>query len=120
MVFNTILKYIGMYFLAGLVLHFGWTAIMEIWMYRRVGKDGFHETIQHYIALKTRLYDKHAGLREAKMMLDSLCAMGPGGWFLMILMSFVIWPIGVYEDIAVYSDTVDYVLAKTTKESSGV
>ena len=110
-----IVKFIGMYLLAGLVIHWGWTIIYEIWIHHKVGGDRFGEAMNHYLGLKLKLYDKHAGIREAKMFLESLSSLGGGGWALMIAMTFVLWPVGLFEDIAVYRPMTDYVYEQIGK-----
>lgn len=104
----TIIKYVGMYLLAGFVLHMGWTIIFEMWIHRTVGKENFPEAIAHYLGLKMRLYDKHAGLREAKLFLEGLAGKGAGAIVLMIVLTIVVWPTAFFEDCAVYSDMCDY------------
>lgn len=114
-----ILKYVGMYLLVGLVLHMGWTIIFEMWINRKVGDENFSEAIAHYLGLKMRLYDKHAGLREAKLFLEGLSEKGASAIVLLIVLTMVTWPAAFFEDIAVYSDMVDYVYDVTNnKESS--
>ena len=103
-----ILKYVGLYLLVGFVLHMGWTIIFEMWIHRKVGSENFSEAITHYLGLKMRLYDKHAGLREAKLFLEGLSEKGAAAIVLLIVLTIVVWPTAFFEDIAVYSDMVDY------------
>ena len=104
----TIIKYVGMYLLAGFVLHMGWTLRFEMWIHRKVGKENFPDAIVHYLCLKMRLYDKHAGLREAKLCLDGLSEKGTAAIILLIVLTIVVWPTAFFEDCAVYSDMCDY------------
>ncbi len=115
----TIIKYVGMYLLAGFVLHMGWTIIFEMWIHRKVGKENFPDAIVHYLGLKMRLYDKHAGLREAKLFLDGLSEKGAAAIILLIILTIVVWPTAFFEDCAVYSDMCDYCRdVANNKESS--
>jgi len=114
-----IIKYVGMYLLAGFVLHMGWTIIFEMWIHRKVGGENFSEAITHYLGLKMRLYDKHAGLREAKMFLEGLPEKGAAAIILLIVLTMVVWPTAFFEDCAVHSDMVEYCCNVTNnKESS--
>ncbi len=114
-----IMKYVGMYLLAGFVLHMGWTIIFEMWIERKVGREHFSEAIAYYLGLKLRLYDKHSGLREAKLLMEGLLEKGAAGILLMIALTMVTWPAALFEDIAVYSDMCDYVYdVAHDKESS--
>lgn len=114
-----ILKYVGMYLLAGFVLHMGWTIIFEMWIEKKVGREQFPEAIAHYLGLKLRLYDKHSGLREGKLFMEGLLEKGAAGILLMIALTMVIWPTAFFEDIAVYSDMVEYCCnVANDKESS--
>jgi len=115
----TILKYVGVYLLAGFVLHMGWTIIFEIWINKKVGSENFSEAIAHYLGLKMRLYDKHAGLREAKLFLEGLSEKGAAAILLLIVLTMVVWPTAFFEDCAVYSDMVEYCCnVANNKESS--
>jgi len=114
-----ILKYVSLYLLVGFVLHMGWTIIFEMWIHRKVGGENFSEAITHYLGLKMRLYDKHAGLREAKLFLEGLSEKGAAAIILLIVLTIVVWPTAFFEDCAVYSDMVDYVYdVANNKESS--
>lgn len=86
----------------------GWTIIFEMWIHRKVGGDNFSEAIAHYLGLKMRLYDKHAGLREAKLFLEGLAEKSAAAIILLIVLTMVVWPTAFYEDCAVYNDMVDY------------
>lgn len=103
-----LLKYVGLYLLVGFVLHMGWTIIFEMWIHRKVGGENFSEAIAHYLGLKMRLYDKHAGLREAKLFLEGLSEKGAAAIILLIILTMVVWPTAFFEDCAVYSDMCDY------------
>ena len=105
-----IMAYVGKYILLGLILHFGWTTIMQVWMYHKVGKHRYDEALEHYMALKIKLYDKHSGLKEAKMFLEHLANMGGLAWAAMLAFTLVIWPIALFEDIAIYKPTFEYML----------
>ncbi len=104
-----IIKYVGLYLLVGFVLHMGWSILFEMWIFRKVGGENFSEAITHYLGLKMRLYDKHAGLREAKLFLEGLSEKGAAAILLLIVLTMVVWPTAFFEDIAVYSDMVNYV-----------
>jgi len=114
-----IMKYVGMYLLTGIVLHLGWTIIFEIWIEKKVGREHFSEAIAYYLGLKLRLYDKHSGLRQGKLFMEALLEKGAAGILLMIALTMVTWPAALFEDIAVYSDMVDYCCnVANRKESS--
>ena len=113
-----ILKYVGVYLLAGFVLHCGWSIIFEMWIERKVGREHFQEAIAYYLGLKLRLYDKHSGLREGKLFMEGLFEKGPAGILLMIALTMVIWPTAFYEDVAVYSDMCKYVYDVAQGEES--
>lgn len=115
-----ILKYVGLYLLVGFVLHMGWTIIFEMWIHRKVGGENFYEAITHYLGLKMRLYDKHAGLKEAKLFLEGLSEKGAAAIILLIILTTVTWPAAFFEYCAVYSDMVEYCYdVANNKESSG-
>ena len=111
-----ILKYVGLYLLVGFVLHMGWSMLFEMWIFRKVGGENFSEAITHYLGLKMRLYDKHAGLREAKLFLEGLSEKGAAAIVPLIILTMVVWPTAFFEDIAVYNDMVSYVLDTTEKK----
>ena len=114
-----IMKYVGMYLLTGIVLHWGWSIIFEMWIERKVGREHFSEAIAYYLGLKLRLYDKHSGLREGKLFMEELLEKGPAGLLLAVALTMVIWPTALFEDIAVYSDMCEYVYdVAQGKESS--
>ena len=113
-----ILKYVGVYLLAGLVLHMGWTIIFEMWIHRKVGGENFSEAISYYLGLKMRLYDEHAGLREAKAVMEALLSNGAAAIVLLVALTMVIWPMALFEDFAVYNDMVNYVYEVTEKKES--
>ena len=97
----------------------GWTIIFEMWIHRKVGKENFPDAIVHYLGLKMRLYDKHAGLREAKLFLEGLSEKGAAAIILLIILTIVFWPTAFFEDCAVYSDMCDYCRdVANNKESS--
>jgi len=114
-----ILKYVGVYLLAGFVLHMGWTLIFEVWIHNKVGSENFSEAIDFYLGLKMRLYDKHAGLREAKAFVEAMLSKGAAAIVLWIALTMVVWPVAMFEDFAVYNDMVSYVYdVAQGKESS--
>ena len=110
-------KFIGMYIMTGIVTHIGWTILFEIWIHKKVGGDGFVEAIEHYLALKVKLYDRHAGLHAGRMLLERMMAMDAGGWILVILATLVTWPVALFEDIAVYRPMTDYVHEQCANKS---
>lgn len=110
-------KFIGLYVMTGIVTHWGWTILFEIWVYRKIGDDDFGDAIAHYLGLKVKLYDKHAGLHSGKMLMESLMSMGAGGWILVILVTLVAWPVALFEDIAVYRPMTDYVYEQCANKS---
>lgn len=104
-----ILKCVGMYLLAGFVLHMGWTIIFEMWIHKKVGGENFGEAIAYYLGLKMQLYDKHTGLREAKAFMEAMLSKGTAAIALWVILTIAVWPVALFEDFAVYSDMCDYV-----------
>lgn len=112
----SIIKYVGIYLLAGIVIHMGWTILFEVWIRAKVGGEKFPEAMDYYLGLKLRLYDEHAGLREAKIVMEHILSKGAAGIVAWIALTMVIWPTAVYEDFAVYSDMVNYVMDVTEEK----
>jgi hypothetical protein len=104
-----IIRYVGLYLLIGFVLHMGWTIIFEIWINHKVGSKNFPDAIVHYLWLKEQLYDKHAILQSVKVAMEEMLSNGFAFIILGVLLTTIIWPISVCEDLAVYSDMCEYV-----------
>lgn len=115
--YMNIIKYVGVYLLVGFIIHMGWTFIFECWIRKKVGSENFSEAVSYYLGLKMRLYDKYAGLKEAKAFMERMLESSAASILLWVAFTMVIWPVAFFEDCAVYNDMVNYV-HDVTKESS--
>lgn len=104
-----IMRYVGLYLIAGFVLHAGWAIVFAIWIHSKVGGKNFSEAMCHHLWLKMRLYEKNIALREVKVAIEEMLSKNAAGFILWIALSIFVWPIGLFENFAVYSDMCDYV-----------
>jgi len=98
-----ILKYVGMYFLMGIVFHGGLAIGITVWIVLKLAsknEDQIQHAFDELFRLKAELYgdDSHAALDAYKAFLKHAEASSK---FLYYLASMALWPMGVCENLAI-------------------